>query len=178
MQNASFSLISLRFSLLAALAIGLAAGPAAGDEEKMGEHQAAGAAAAMKNKGIGPVKSVKIGPIQKELAEKGEKLFEEKCTACHKVGERYVGPAIAGVTKRRTPEWIMNMMLNPDGMVKEDPIAKELLAQHNVAMTFQNITQDDSRAILEYFRTIDASAPAAGGATQPTTTKKKKLPGT
>lgn len=168
MRNASLSLILLAFFLTA--------GPSSADE---GQQQAAGAAAALKNKGIGPVKEVKLGPLAHELAEKGEKLFEDKCTACHKVGERYVGPAIAGVTKRRTPEWIMNMILNPDGMVKDDPIAKELLAQHNVAMTFQNISQDEARAVLEYFRSIDAKAPEAGAGSPPAETKKKKkLPGT
>lgn len=159
------------------LAISPTTGISMADGEKGGE-VAQGAADAMKNKGIGPVKEVKLGPLNDQLAKQGESLFDEKCTACHKVGERYVGPAIAGVTKRRTPEWIMNMMLNPSEMVKEDPIAKGLLAQHNVAMTFQNITQEDSRAILEFFRTIDAKAPAGGAATQPTTKQRKKLPGT
>lgn len=170
MRNASLSLISLAFLFAASVATA--------DDDKKGDQQAAGAAAAMKNKGIGPIKDAKVGPLNAELAEKGEKIFEEKCTACHKVGERYVGPAIAGVTKRRTPEWIMNMILNPDGMVKEDPIAKELLAQHNVAMTFQNIAQDEARAVLEYFRSIDAKAPEPGAGEKPQGKPKKKLPGT
>ena len=27
---------------------------------------------------------------------------------------------MTGITKRRTPEWIMNMIMNPDEMVKEN----------------------------------------------------------
>lgn len=147
-------------------------------------------AVAMKNKGIGPVKKVKIGPIKEDLAEQGEKLFEAKCTACHKFDQRYVGPALGGVTKRRRPEWIMNMILNPAEMVQKDPIAKALLAEHFVTMTFQNVTQPEARALLEYFRhkdegddkdkekdtDTDKDAKAGDGAEQPK--PRKKLPGT
>jgi hypothetical protein len=49
----------------------------------------------------------------------------------------------------------MNMMLNPEQMTKENPTAKQLFAQYLTQMTFQNVTQDDARAILEYFRSLD-----------------------
>jgi mono/diheme cytochrome c family protein len=111
--------------------------------------------AATHNKGIGPIKEVKLGPLDQALAEKGQGIFEEKCSACHKIEERYVGPALKGVTQRRTPEWIMNMALNPQEMIMEDPIAQELLAEYFTPMAFQNVTEDDVRAILEYFRSVD-----------------------
>jgi cytochrome c len=110
----------------------------------------------MKNKGIGPVKNL---DLKDELVEvyvtRGENIFEAKCTACHKFEERYVGPPIKGVTERRTPEWIMNMILNPEEMGKKDPIANELLAEYMTQMTNQNITEDEARYLLEYFRHYD-----------------------
>lgn len=106
--------------------------------------------------GIGPVKEVKLDPqINQTLAATGKQLFDVKCVACHKIDEKLVGPALKDVTKRRKPEWIMNMILNPEQMTKENPTAKTLLAQHLIQMTFQNVTQDDARAILEYFRSND-----------------------
>ncbi len=49
----------------------------------------------------------------------------------------------------------MNMILNPENMTKEDPIAKKLLQEYNgVQMTNQNLTQEEARAVLEYFRTL------------------------
>ncbi|MEJ2050735.1 MAG: hypothetical protein P8Y60_13025, partial [Calditrichota bacterium] len=33
--------------------------------------------------GIGPIKEVKLGPIDQKLAEQGESLFKTKCTMCH-----------------------------------------------------------------------------------------------
>lgn len=106
--------------------------------------------------GVGPIQSkIELGPLDNALAQKGEKIFNEKCTACHKIEERYVGPPIKDVTKRRTPEWIMNMILEPIKMTQEDPQAKELLAEYLTQMTNQNISQEEARAILEYFRKID-----------------------
>ena len=105
--------------------------------------------------GYGPITKVALGPIDQALADKGKSTFEVKCTACHKIETRYVAPKLGGVTKRRTPEFIMNMILNPAEMVQKNPETKKLLAEYNVAMTFQNVTKDDARAILEYFRTCE-----------------------
>ena len=108
----------------------------------------------MSNKGIGPISSMTLGDIDAELASTGETEFKAKCTACHKISKRHIGPALKGVTERRSPEWIMNMILNPEEMVQKDPIAKQLLIDYNGApMANQNLTEDEARAILEYFRT-------------------------
>lgn len=108
------------------------------------------------SKGIGPVKEVKLDPtINQDLANKGKAIFEQKCISCHKVNEKLVGPALQGVTKRRKPEWIMNMILNPIEMTQKNPEAMALYQQTLVQMTFQDVTQDDARSILEYFRTFE-----------------------
>lgn len=105
--------------------------------------------------GIGPVKSITLGAVDKNLADKGKGIFDIKCVACHKFDSKLVGPPLKDVTKRRKPEWIMNMMLNPEQMTKENPTAKQLFGQYLTQMTFQNVTEDDARAILEYFRSLD-----------------------
>jgi mono/diheme cytochrome c family protein len=107
------------------------------------------------DKGIGPITEVKLGPIDQNLVKKGKEIFDSKCASCHKLEERYVGPPLKGVTKRRKPEWIMNMILNPTEMEQKDPIAKQLLAEYLTQMTFQNVSQEDARAILEYLRSVD-----------------------
>ncbi|MCB0495432.1 MAG: cytochrome c [Cyclobacteriaceae bacterium] len=109
------------------------------------------------NKGIGPVKNVELSAeINQEMAQKGKAIYEAKCTACHKAEKQFIGPAPKGILKRRTPEWIMNMILNPEGMVAEDPIAKQLLIKFNGSpMANQNLTEDEARKVLEYFRTLN-----------------------
>lgn len=108
------------------------------------------------NKGLGPVKSVTLGEtVDQAMADAGAVIYKEKCTACHKPDKRFIGPAPKGIFERRTPEWIMNMILNPEQMVKEDPIAKQLLIDYNLSpMANQNLTEEEARKVLEYFRTL------------------------
>jgi cytochrome c553 len=103
--------------------------------------------------GIGPVKKrLYLGQINKALAKKGEEIFKTKCSPCHKLDERYIGPAQRYAIERRPPEYLMNMMLNPDEMTKKHPEAKKLLAEYLSPMTFQNISEQDARNIVEYLR--------------------------
>lgn len=107
--------------------------------------------------GIGPVKKVELSAtIDNALVDQGKTVFEAKCVSCHKFDEKLVGPPIRGVTKRRKPEWIMNMILNPEKMTKENIEAQKLMAQYLTQMTFQNVTESEARAVLEYFRSVDS----------------------
>lgn len=108
------------------------------------------------NKGVGSITSVTLAPeVDQAMAKKGEELYNQMCLACHKVGKKFIGPAPDGVLERRTPEWVMNMILHPEVMVKEDPLAMELLVEFNGApMANQGLTEEQARAILEYFRTL------------------------
>ncbi|WP_396636471.1 c-type cytochrome [Maribacter sp. R77961] len=110
----------------------------------------------MDNKGVGPIKSVSFADdIDAEMAAAGEAKFQAICTACHMAEQRMIGPALKGVYERRSPEWVMNMILNPDGMLKEDPIAKALLKEYNNAiMLNQNLTEEEARNVAEYLRTL------------------------
>ena len=108
----------------------------------------------LSNKGVGPISSLSLPEeIDQAMVTKGADVFKKMCTACHREGKKFIGPAPNGILKRRTPEWIMNMILDPDKMVKENPTAKELLAEYLSPMANQSLTQDEARAILEYFRT-------------------------
>lgn len=103
--------------------------------------------------GIGPVTAeVELGPLNKAMAEDGEHLFEAKCTACHKLDERYVGPPLGDVLTRRTPAYVMNMILDPDTMYTRHPEARALLAQYATQMPNLHLTVDEARSIVEYIR--------------------------
>ena len=110
----------------------------------------------MEDKGIGPITSITLAEIDEAMVAEGEVIFKAKCSACHKITKRFVGPGLAGVTERRTPEWIMNMILDPELMVAENQIAKDLLAEYLAPMANQNLTEIEARQILEYLRTKKA----------------------
>jgi len=106
--------------------------------------------------GFGPVKKkLNLGPIDPAMAAEGEKIFESKCATCHKLDERYTGPAQRNVLQRVTPEFFMNTVLNPDENLEKHPHSKEMLAQYMTKMTNQNVNLKDARALLEYFRLLD-----------------------
>jgi mono/diheme cytochrome c family protein len=108
-------------------------------------------------KGVGAIQDVNLGAgVDPALAETGQAIVDMKCTACHQLNDkRLVGPGFQGVTNRRRPEWIMNMITNVDVMLDQDPVAQKLLEECLTRMPNQNITMDDARGILEFFRQND-----------------------
>jgi cytochrome c len=112
---------------------------------------------ALDNKGVGPIINVILeDKVNISMANSGEKLFNQLCTSCHIINEDYIGPAMSGILDRRSPEWIMNMILNPLQMLEEDPIAIELLEKYNFEYMYnQNLLEEEAREILEYFRLLD-----------------------
>ena len=110
----------------------------------------------MTTKGVGPITSVTLDPeIDQTMASKGKEVYDQMCLACHRVGKKFIGPPPNGILERRTPEWVMNMILNPQEMVQQDPLAKDLLQEFNGSpMSNQGLTEDQARAVLEYFRTL------------------------
>lgn len=108
-------------------------------------------------KGVGGITEVALStPLDQTMVATGKGVYELKCAACHKLtDQRVVGPGWAGITKKRTPEWIMNMTLNVDVMLEKDPEARKLLEECLVRMPNQNLSYDDARGVLEFMRSND-----------------------
>lgn len=167
---------SLRALAALSLSLSIAAcggGESPGGETPSGGAPAAGPAAAPAapeltqielEQGIGPIRDLELGPIDHELAEEGEEAFVLKCSACHKLEERYIGPRLGTVLARRTPEFVMNMILNANEMVQRHPVVKQLLAEYYTPMTVQVTEEAEARAILEYLRSaqMDTTTTATG----------------
>jgi len=155
--------------LLAALAMACGGGGGAADDgaddapaASSSPATAAGLSADELKYGIGPIRDLDLDDdLQDDLVARGAEIFRTKCSACHKLDERYVGPPLGGVTERREPEYVMNMILNTDEMVARHPEVKALLAQYYTPMPDQQLTEEDARAVLEYFRSSPAPVPEA-----------------
>ncbi len=109
------------------------------------------------NRGDGKFNDVQISDkLEEAKADKGEKIYELKCSACHKLtDERLVGPGWKGVTERQTRTWIMNFVTNTDEMITKDPKAQAMLEICMVRMPNQGLSDDDARNILEFMRKND-----------------------
>ena len=98
---------------------------------------------------------ITLGEIDPSMVEKGRATYDVKCQACHSTGpNRVVGPGWKGVTERRKPEWIMNMILNTDAMLETDPEAQAGLEECLVRMPNQGLSKDQGRDVLEFMRTL------------------------
>ncbi|GMV04647.1 MAG: hypothetical protein AMXMBFR53_09270 [Gemmatimonadota bacterium] len=112
--------------------------------------------------GIGPIRDLELGAVDAALASEGEAAFVTKCSACHKIQDRYVGPELGQVLSRRRPEFVMNQILNSNEMVQRHPVVREMLAEYYTPMPVQVTDREEARAILEYLRSVQADP--AGGA--------------
>jgi len=89
---------------------------------------------------------------------KGKLSFESKCLACHTIGAGdKLGPDLLNVTKRRDAPWLTKWLKNPADMLKSDPAAKQMLDRYKVPMPNQNLSDEEIREYLEYFKWADAN---------------------
>jgi len=107
-----------------------------------------------KDYGIGPAKNIKLGPIDPKMVMKGKDLFNNKCLLCHELDQKKIGPPLRNITKTRTPEYIMNLLLNTVKMQQDDPVVKELITIYKVPMTPPDFTPEQVRSVLEYLRSV------------------------
>lgn len=103
------------------------------------------------------IKNVEMtSPLNAAWITGGKVQYDTKCMPCHKLdGTKLVGPGWAGVTKRRTPVWIMNMICNTDFMLSQDAEAQKQLELCLVRMPNQNVSVEDARKLLEFMRSND-----------------------
>ena len=98
---------------------------------------------------------LKLGDIDPALVEKGRITYDVKCQACHTLTDkRVVGPGWQGITTKRKPEWIMNMIVHTDAMLESDAEAQKMLEECLVRMPNQNLSHDEARQVLEFMRTL------------------------
>ena len=106
-------------------------------------------------------------------ASKGEAIFKAKCTACHKLDQRVIGPALGPQLESETDDayltkWIQN---NQALIAAKNPKALKIYNEYNqAAMTvFGDLSDGDVANIITYVRTeykkMKTVAAAPGGAT-------------
>lgn len=148
----------LFFSGLAVAAMGCGSGDKKEGEEGGRKTTAEKMAEKLKDgKGLGEIKNVTLtDPLEASMVTSGKAIYEMKCSACHKLtDQKVVGPGWQGLTNRRKPEWVMNMVTNVDVMLDKDPAAQALLEECLTRMPNQNVSVGDARALLEFMRHND-----------------------
>ena len=83
----------------------------------------------------------------------GEKLFNVKCHDCHALDKRRVGPPLAGVSERRSPEWLKAWLQDPVTMATSDPVAIALKAEFQTQMPKLGLSKDEIELLLAFLKT-------------------------
>jgi hypothetical protein len=104
--------------------------------------------------GLGPIteRMTISEEVDEEMSMRGQAIFEMKCQVCHDMDARKIGPSLGDVVERRSPEFIMNFIVNPGENVRNHPVGLDLLAEHHTEMPYQNVDLDEARAIYEFLR--------------------------
>ena len=98
---------------------------------------------------------------------RGKLAFESKCLACHSIaGGDKLGPDLYGVTKRRDEAWLTRWLKKPEQMLQTDATAKAMLDKYKVPMPNQNLSDEEIREYIAYFKWADANVQPQGK-TQP-----------
>jgi nitrite reductase (NO-forming) len=119
-------------------------------------------------------------------AVRGKLSFESKCLACHSIaGGDKMGPDLYKVTERHEAAWLTRWLKDPDAMIKSDPVAKKMLEKYKVPMPNQNLSDEEIKDYLAYFKWVDANLrpkgesqpqPAEPGTARPPSETKSAAP--
>jgi len=109
--------------------------------------------------------SISLKAQFKASAEEGKKLYEaNNCGSCHALDRKVVGPALRGVTDRRSEEWLIKWIRNNEAFRKSgDADANALFKEYGGAAMniYENLSPNQVKHILEYIKTAPKPAPKA-----------------
>ncbi|MFC3878753.1 c-type cytochrome [Algoriphagus namhaensis] len=102
-----------------------------------------------------------------EAIAAGKTVFNANCKQCHKLDQKYTGPALRGITERQTIEWAKSFIVNSQAVIASgDDYANDLYAEYNniVMPSHTFLTDDDLNNLLSYIEYGDKVDPAAAAA--------------
>ncbi|MBT2557675.1 cytochrome c [Hymenobacter sp. ISL-91] len=82
----------------------------------------------------------------------GDALFKGNCAQCHAINEVVVGPALAGVRKRRPEKWLHAWVKNSSKLIASgDEYALKIYEQYDKQqMPSYNLSNEEISQILDY----------------------------
>ena len=94
----------------------------------------------------------------KAIIQKGNKLFDNNCVACHNFKTSGIGPSLGGITAKVSPEWLKSFIRNPAAMIDGgDQRAVGLFERYGQYMPpYAMLTEEELDAILAYLHTKKA----------------------
>ncbi len=96
-------------------------------------------------------RAVQTVKLNDSLANRGRVLFDDKsCSDCHTLGEAEMAPDLLGVLDRRTEDWLMMQITQPEWMNDHDPITRQLIRDYDLEMIETGVEGADAKALLHF----------------------------
>lgn len=105
-----------------------------------------------------------LSSAEATLVAAGDALFKGNCAQCHAVNEQVVGPALAGITKRRPMNWILPWVKNSSKVVASgDEYAVALFNKFNKQqMPSFDLSDKEITSIIAYIDSQQGAMVAYG----------------
>lgn len=101
----------------------------------------------------------------------GDGLFKNNCAQCHAVNDKVVGPALAGITKRRSIGWLIPWVKNSSKVIASgDEYAVKLFNDNGKQQmpAFLQLSDKDIKNIVAWVASQEGGAPSPGVSTSST----------
>lgn len=108
-----------------------------------------------------------VATLHAQDVKEGEKIFKAKCTSCHKVDRKVVGPALKGITETKSEEWLIKWIKNSQALIASgDKDAIAIFEEYNksVMTSFTDLSDDQIKSVLAYIKAESAEKPKEEGA--------------
>ncbi|WP_325133224.1 cytochrome c3 family protein [Hymenobacter sp.] len=94
----------------------------------------------------------------------GDALFKANCAQCHAVNEKVVGPALAGITKRRNISWLIPWVKNSAKVIASgDEYAVKLFNEYGKQqMPSFGLSDKEITSIMAWVGSQESAGPTAG----------------
>jgi mono/diheme cytochrome c family protein len=99
---------------------------------------------------------LKATPCEPDLV-RGKELFKTECKACHALHKEIVGPALGGITSKRSLPWLLTFTAYPEWVIKSgDSTSVELYNTYQQYMpNYNHLSNKDIMAIYHYIESME-----------------------
>ena len=108
-----------------------------------------------------PVAYIPATPAEAAAINEGDDLFKNNCAQCHAVHDKVVGPALAGITKRRSISWLIPWVKNSSKVIASgDEYAVKLFNDNGKQQmpAFPQLSDKEIANIMTWVTTQEAGA--------------------
>jgi len=103
-----------------------------------------------------------VTTLHAQDVKEGEKIFKSKCTSCHAIDRKVVGPALKGVPDTKSEEWLIKWIRNSQALIASgDAEAVKIFEEYNksVMTSFTDLSDDQIKSVIAFIKDASVEKP-------------------